>query len=113
MRKRSLYGIAVTILAVSIGISGISYRKFQYYEDEAAFAAGVLDYGKRLHLADDEHPLHFEGGAHPFYERSSLYSEDFYAHRFYQRICLVSALVGFTLSLILIYYASTRSTQKS
>ena len=113
MENRLLYGIAVAILIGSLLASVVFYRKSQYYKDEAAvLAVGVFDYAKRLHYADDEHPLHFEGGEQAFYEKGSEYSEYLYAHKLYQRGWVASALVGLSLGLALIYYASTRLDEK-
>lgn len=105
MKKRSLYGIAMVILAVSMVTSVVLYKRSQYYEDEAGiFAVGVLDFAERLHLSDDELPLHPTDDQLPLYEKAG-YSDSFYAHRLYQRGCVASALIGSCLALVLIYYA--------
>ncbi|MBU7009322.1 MAG: hypothetical protein HXS46_01425 [Theionarchaea archaeon] len=106
MKKSVLYGIAVTVLAVSLVTSVVFYKKAQYYQDKD-FAAGIFDFAKRLHLADDEHPLHYEGGEHPFYETGSVHAK-YSTYRFYQRGAIVSAIAGPLLALALIYYASTK-----
>jgi len=111
--KRLLYGIAVAVLAVSLVISFVSYKRAHYYKEEAGiYAVGVFDFAKRLHYADDEHPLHFEGGEHPFYEKTSESSEYFNAYTFYQRCCIASIIIGTLLALILFYYAHTRPDSK-
>ena len=115
MKKHVLYGIAIVVLAGSLFLSVLSYQKSQYYKKEAgSAAAGVFDFAKRLHLADDEHPLHFEGGEHPFYEKGSVSSQYYYdTHLLHQRVSIASALIGFSLALALIYYASTKSSPEA
>jgi hypothetical protein len=109
MKKWLLYGTAVTILAISIVISVVSYERSHHHEDESGIlASGILDFAKRLHLADDEHPLHYEGGEHSFYKRSSPYSKHSATYNLYQRSWVVPALIGLLLVITLLYYASMK-----
>jgi hypothetical protein len=112
MKKWLLYGTAVTILAISTVISIVSYTRFHRHEDEGILASGILDFAKRFHLADDEHPLHYEGGEHPFYERNSPYSEHFDAYTLHQRSWVAPAVIGLFLVTALLYYASRMSVQE-
>lgn len=104
--KRLVYGIAIAVLAFSLAASVASY-KMTPYSKESIFASGVLDFGKRLHLADTEHPLHYESGEQPFYEKASQSPEYSWSYTFYQRGLTVSALLGLSVALALFYYAST------
>lgn len=106
--KPLLYGTAIVILAVSMAASIGFYKRSQYYTDEAdVFAAGVLDFAKRLHLADDEPQLHVAQDEHSRSEKVPGYTA-LYAHTVYKRMCVVSALLGLFLSLALIYYGHTQ-----
>ena len=108
MKKQSVYGIAAAVLVISLITSAALYTRALNYRTD--IASGVFDYAKRLHLADDEHPLHYEGGLHPFYEKSS--SSDYDTYKLYQRGSVVSALLGLSLALALIYYASRMPDSK-
>jgi hypothetical protein len=103
--KKRLCGIGIAVLAASLIVSVVSYRMSPSSE-ESIFALGVLDFGKRLHLADTEHPIHYESGEQPFYEKAQSVPYS-WTHTLYQRGLAVSALIGTFAALILFYYAST------
>jgi hypothetical protein len=105
--KPLLYGTAIVILAVSMAASGAFYKRSQYYADEAdIFAAGVLDFAERLHLADDEPQLYVAQDELSRSEKIPGYTA-FYAHTVYTRMCVASAVLGLFLFLVLIYYGHT------
>lgn len=109
MDTRLVYGIGIILLVSSLIAGVVSYREMQHREDEAhALAVSTIDFAQRLHLADTEHPLHYESGELPFYEKVSHHSPHSYAHNLYQRSFAALAVGGFFLGVVLIYYASRK-----
>ncbi|MGD2247177.1 MAG: hypothetical protein PVF58_02140 [Candidatus Methanofastidiosia archaeon] len=103
MKKSLVYTIAVVVLVSSLVIGSISYRMLIPNRDRT-FASGVLHFGKQLHFADTEHPLHFEGGEHSFYE---VQNPEYPAYIF-PKILITSAFLGIC-ALVLLHYKSTKS----
>jgi hypothetical protein len=104
MKKSLIYTIAVVILVGSLVMSSISYRMLIPNRD-STFASGVLHFGKQLHFADTEHPLHFEGGEHSFYE---IKYPEYSGTYIFPKILITSAFLGI-FALVLLYYKSAKS----
>jgi hypothetical protein len=69
---------------------------------DSTFASGVLHFGKQLHFADTEHPLHFEGGEHSFYE---IQNQEYPGAYILPKMLMTSVFLGI-FALVLLYNKS-------
>lgn len=119
MEKRSLYGIAVIILAITVVSSLTLYQKYQYYESEGSVYAFVVrtlaikelgnDYtksefnnfiGRMLH-EDNKNLADYK----VFFEWDKIHD----AERLYLKSCIAVLLMGLILVSIPIYFLFRKS----